>query len=127
MTTISVAESQTFLLVKRPQRRRARRNGCFCRVIPVSSEFLSPSVGGAGGGGEGYSILGKRKLVVYVDIAVVAIFDFITGRLELVEMVNMVLLRAKTLTHLKKMSVPQAMGGGEGWVMAILYCKPSLL
>ena len=71
--------------------------------------------------------MGRRKLVVYVDIAVVAIFDFISGRLELVEMVNMVLLRAKTLTHLKKMPVPQAMGGGEGWVMAILYCKPSLL
>ena len=69
--------------------------------------------------------MGRRKLVVYVDIAVVAIFDFISGRLELVEMVNMVLLRAKTLTHLKKMPVPQAMGGGEGWVMAILYCKSS--
>ena len=26
---ISIAESQTFLLAKRPQRRRARRNGCF--------------------------------------------------------------------------------------------------
>ena len=26
---ISVAESQTFLSAKRPQRRRARRNGCF--------------------------------------------------------------------------------------------------
>ena len=29
---ISVAESQTFLRVKRPQRRRARRNGCFHRL-----------------------------------------------------------------------------------------------
>ena len=29
---ISVAESQTFLLAKRPQRRRARRNGCFRRL-----------------------------------------------------------------------------------------------
>ena len=29
---ISVAESQTFLLAKRPQRRRARRNRCFCRL-----------------------------------------------------------------------------------------------
>ena len=30
---ISVAESQTFLRAKRPQRRRARRNGCFRRLI----------------------------------------------------------------------------------------------
>ena len=29
---ISVAESQTFLRAKRPQRRRARRNGCFRRL-----------------------------------------------------------------------------------------------
>ena len=29
---ISVAESQTFLLAKRPQRRRARRNRCFRRL-----------------------------------------------------------------------------------------------
>ena len=30
---ISVAESQTFsILAKRPQQRRARRNGCFCRL-----------------------------------------------------------------------------------------------
>ena len=29
---ISVAESQTILRAKRPQRRRARRNGCFCRL-----------------------------------------------------------------------------------------------
>ena len=29
---ISVAESQTFLLAKRPQGRRARRNGCFRRL-----------------------------------------------------------------------------------------------
>lgn len=77
-------------------------------------------------GGAG-SILSRQKLVVYVNIAVVAIFDFITGRLELVEMVNIALLRAKTFACLKKMPVLQAMGGGEGWVMAILYCKPSLL
>ena len=30
---ISVAESQTFLFAKRPQRRRARRNGCFRRLL----------------------------------------------------------------------------------------------
>ena len=30
---ISVAESQTFLLAKRPQRRRAGRNGCFRRLL----------------------------------------------------------------------------------------------
>ena len=30
---ISVAESQTFLLAKRPQRRRARRNRCFRRLL----------------------------------------------------------------------------------------------
>ena len=30
---ISVAESQTFLRAKRPQRRRARRNGCFRRLL----------------------------------------------------------------------------------------------
>ena len=29
---ISAAESQTFLRAKRPQRRRARRNGCFRRL-----------------------------------------------------------------------------------------------
>jgi len=58
--------------------------------------------------------LSRRKLVVYVDIAVVAIFDFITGRLELVEMVNIALSRAKTFTRLKKMPVLWAMGGGEG-------------
>ena len=29
---ISVAESQTFLRARRPQRRRARRNGCFRRL-----------------------------------------------------------------------------------------------
>ena len=29
---ISVAESQTFFRAKRPQRRRARRSGCFCRL-----------------------------------------------------------------------------------------------
>ena len=29
---ISVSESQTFLRAKRPQRRRARRNGCFRRL-----------------------------------------------------------------------------------------------
>ena len=29
---ISAAESQTFLLAKRPRRRRARRNGCFRRL-----------------------------------------------------------------------------------------------
>ena len=29
---ISVAESQMFLCAKRPQRRRARRNGRFCRL-----------------------------------------------------------------------------------------------
>ena len=32
---ISVAESQTFLLAKRPQRRRARRNGCFRRLFQL--------------------------------------------------------------------------------------------
>ena len=30
---ISAAESQTFLLAKRPQWRRARRNGCFRRLV----------------------------------------------------------------------------------------------
>jgi len=29
---ISVAESQTFLRVKRPQRQGARRNVCFCKL-----------------------------------------------------------------------------------------------
>ena len=29
---ISLAESQRFLRAKRPQRRRARRSGCFCRL-----------------------------------------------------------------------------------------------
>ena len=31
---ISVAESQRFLLAKRPKWREARINGCFCRIIP---------------------------------------------------------------------------------------------
>ena len=66
-----------------------------------------------------------QNLVVYVDIAGVAVFDFMTGRLGIIDMVNMALLRAKTFAHMKKML--QAMGGAEGWVMAILYCKPSLL
>ena len=30
---ISVAESQTFLLAKRPRQRRVRRNGCFRRLV----------------------------------------------------------------------------------------------
>ena len=47
---ISVAESQTFLRAKRPQRRRARRNGCFRRLVCSSS-----SGGGGGGGGGGGS------------------------------------------------------------------------
>ena len=33
MYGISAAESQTFLLAKLPQRRRARRNGCFRRLV----------------------------------------------------------------------------------------------
>ena len=33
------AESQTFLRVKRPQRRRARRNGCF-RRLPIGPWFF---------------------------------------------------------------------------------------
>ena len=32
---ISVAESQTFLRAKRPQRRRAKRNGCFHRLTAL--------------------------------------------------------------------------------------------
>ena len=32
---ISVAESQKFLLAKRPQRRGARRNYCFRRLVPI--------------------------------------------------------------------------------------------
>ena len=32
---ISAAESQTFLLAKRPRRRRARRNGCFRRLTTL--------------------------------------------------------------------------------------------
>ena len=91
------------------------------------SEFLSPSVGSEEWGGGQYFEQAKAGCLYYVNIAVVAIFDFITGRLELVEMVNIALSRAKTFACLKKMPVLQAMGGGEGWVMAILYCKPSLL
>ena len=34
---ISAPESQTFLLAKRPQRRRARRNGCFRRLTQWKS------------------------------------------------------------------------------------------
>ena len=36
---ISVAESQTFLLAKRPQQRRARRNGCFRRLYDNIMSF----------------------------------------------------------------------------------------
>ena len=35
---ISVAESQTFLPAKRPQRRRARRNGCFRKLVPAEKK-----------------------------------------------------------------------------------------
>ena len=35
---ISVAKSQTFLLAKRPQQRRARRNGCFRRLLCLVSK-----------------------------------------------------------------------------------------
>lgn len=55
------------------------------------------------------------------------IFDFMTGRVGIVDMVNMALLRAKTFARMKKMPVLQAMGRAEGWVKAILYCNPSLL
>ena len=68
-----------------------------------------------------------QNLVVYVDIAGVAVFDFITGRLGIIDIVNMALLRAKTFARMKKMPVLQVMGGAGGWVMAMLYCKPSLL
>ena len=39
-----VAESQTFLRAKRPQRRRARRNGCFRRLVFLLSCILSIKV-----------------------------------------------------------------------------------
>ena len=39
---ISAAESQTFLLAKRPQRRRARRNGCF-RTLFRCMKGLAPT------------------------------------------------------------------------------------
>ena len=35
---ISAAESQMFLLAKRPRRRRARRNGCFRRLHLAQAE-----------------------------------------------------------------------------------------
>ena len=38
---ISVVEWQTFLRTKRPQWRRARRNGCFCRLIGALVGHLS--------------------------------------------------------------------------------------
>ena len=42
---ISVAESQTFLRMKRPQRRRARRNGCFHRLwICVYNDIPIPAI-----------------------------------------------------------------------------------
>ena len=42
---ISVAESQTFLRAKRPQRRRSRRNGCFRRLYSnqMSLEIAAPN------------------------------------------------------------------------------------
>ena len=62
-------------------------------LIPLSSEFLvTLSVGGKWGRGEGGRILARQNLVVYVDIAGVAIFDFMTGRLGIVDMVSMALL-----------------------------------
>ena len=42
---ISAAESQTFLLVKRPQRRRARRNGCFRSLRWRNTFQWSPFLG----------------------------------------------------------------------------------
>ena len=38
---ILAAESQTFLLAKRPQRPRARRNGCFRRLVLSHNEISS--------------------------------------------------------------------------------------
>ena len=42
---ISVAESQTFLSAKRPQRRRARRNGCFRSLKSRGGHFRNFWVG----------------------------------------------------------------------------------
>ena len=47
---ISVTESQTFLLAKRPQRRRARRNGCFRRLVGWGWGLIWVWLGGGGGG-----------------------------------------------------------------------------
>ena len=43
---ISAAESQTFLRAKRPQRLRARRNGCFRRLkksLKIQRDLIGPS------------------------------------------------------------------------------------
>ena len=39
ISRISVAESQTFLFAELPQRRGARRNGCFCRLVSTLSQY----------------------------------------------------------------------------------------
>ena len=49
---ISVAESQTFLRAKRPERRRARRNGCFRRLEKM-----------------GLNIKNLEKKIIYILIA----------------------------------------------------------
>ena len=49
---ISVAKSQTFLLAKRPQRRRARRNGCFRRLLSLLSISVYPKSREKRNGGE---------------------------------------------------------------------------
>ena len=70
--TSSVAESQTFLRAKRPQRRSARRNGCFHR--PLYTPFFKRYRGTAGSLGiiiiiqackAADNLYTKRKFVLY--------------------------------------------------------------
>ena len=51
---ISTAESQTFLRAKRPQRRRARRNGCFRRLVKIKEQLQKTS---------GANVLSSRKKI----------------------------------------------------------------
>ena len=71
--TLSVAESQTFLRAKRPQRRSARRNGCFRRLL-LYTPFFKRYRGTAGSLGiiiiiqackAGDNLYTKRKFVLY--------------------------------------------------------------
>ena len=63
---ISVTESETFLRAKRPQRRRARRNGCFRRLVLHNSRCISARVKfHAPRGANAFSLARKSKRILF--------------------------------------------------------------